>query len=105
MDNLDNIGPMIKKIVSNRELNTIIFTKEDNTDVEMEIIATFKNNNYKKIYYIMTDHTRSEKNELNVYYFYINYDENIDNETFYPVVDEKEINMVNDVFKQIQNNI
>ena len=106
-DNLDN---EIKQKAKSREMYKIIYTTEDGNDVEYEVVATFKSKKNKKIYYIMTDNTRSKKNELNITPFYINYDEKsdvyvADNEMFYPVVDDNELQMVLDVFDNIKNNL
>ena len=105
MDNklYDNIGSMVKKNAKSRDMYKILFTTEDGKDIEYEIILTFKSKENKKIYYIMTDNTRSTKNELNITSFYINYNEN--SEVFYPVVDDEELKMVFEVFDKVQSNL
>ena len=90
-----------KKEIINREMYKMIFTTKEGQDIEYEIILTFKNHTNKKIYYIMTDNTRSDNNELNITPFYVNYDDN----TFYPVLDDNELSMVLEVFNKIKNNL
>ena len=107
---LDNFESEIKKKAKERDMFKIIFTDQDGKDIEYEIILTFKSKKNKKIYYIMTDNTRSENNELNITPFYIDYDEEYEepseiNESFYPVDDEEELNMVLDVFNSVKGNI
>ena len=96
-----------KKEIINREMYKMIFTTKEGQDIEYEIILTFKNHTNKKIYYIMTDNTRTENNELNITPFYVNYDDNKLNEdnTFYPVLDDNELSMVFDVFNKIKNDL
>ncbi len=99
---LSNISNNIKK---NRDFYKIIFTNEENKDVEYEVVATFKSKSRKKIYYLLTDNERNKDNSLKISAYYINYDENGGKEIFYPVVDDQELKMVWDVFNKIQNEI
>ena len=107
INNFDNI---IKKEASKRDIHKFVFTDASGKDIEYEIIATFKNKANKKIYYIMTDNTRSNDNELNITAYYVNYTENsiemneVSND-FYPVVDDNELQMVFNVFNNIKDNI
>jgi uncharacterized protein YrzB (UPF0473 family) len=107
---LNNFESSIKKEAKSRDMYKIVFTDEFGKDIEYEIIATFKHKTNKKIYYIMTDNTRSNNNELNITAYYINYTGNdieineVSND-FYPVVDDNELKMVFDVFNKIKDNI
>ena len=56
---LNNFESSIKKEAKSRDMYKIVFTDEFGKDIEYEIIATFKHKANKKIYYIMTDNTRS----------------------------------------------
>ena len=107
---LDNFDSEVKKAAKSRDMYKIIFTTEDGKDMEYEIVATFKSKANKKIYYIMTDNTRSKDNELNITPFYIDYDEDDEepsdiDEGFYPVTDDDELKMVFDVFNDIKSNL
>ena len=103
-DNIyDNLESNIKNISLSRDMYKIVFETEDNKDIEYEIVATFRSKSKKKIYYIMTDNTRSDNDELNITAYYVNEDEAFDE--FYPVIDDNELKMVYDVFNKIQNNI
>ena len=94
----------IQKESRSREMYKIVFTTEDGKDIEYEILATFKNKETKKIYYIMTDNTRDLNNKLNISFFYVNYkgDNSKVVDNFYPVLDENELKMVMDVFDKIK---
>ena len=89
---------------NDKDLNKFIFTDINNNDIEYELVASFKNDQRKKIYYIMTDNTRSENNELNISFFYINYP-NMEDDTFYPVTDKEELDMVYQEFNKIKDQI
>ena len=107
---LDNLNKKIKKKAKSREMYKIVFTDEDGKDIEYEIILTFKSKANEKIYYVMTDNTRSINNELNIMAYYIDYDETLDepsdvNETFYPVVNDDELEMVMEVFNKVKETI
>jgi uncharacterized protein YrzB (UPF0473 family) len=107
---LDNLNKEIKKKAKSREMYKIVFTDEDGKDIEYEIILTFKSKGNEKIYYVMTDNTRSINNELNIMAYYIDYDETLDepsdvNETFYPVVNDDELEMVMEVFNKVKETI
>lgn len=104
-DNIyDNLESNIKNISLSRDMYKIVFTTEDDQDIEFEIVTTFRSKSRKKIYYIMTDNTRSENGELNILVFYVNDNEEA-TDKFYPVNDDDELKMVYDVFNKIQNNI
>lgn len=107
---LNNFDSLVKKAAKSRDMYKIIFTNEDGKDIEYEIILTFKSKENKKIYYIMTDNTRSENNELHITPFFIDYDEDDEepsemDESFYPVVDEDELKMVLNVFNNVKKNL
>ncbi len=107
---LDKMNSTVKQTAKSRDMYKIIFTTDDEKDIEYEIIATFKSSKNKKIYYIMTDNTRSDNNELNITPFYIDYDDEDDepseiNECFYPVEDDDELKMVFDIFNNIKSNL
>ena len=93
---------MIIKDIKSHDMYKVIFTTSDGKDIEYEIILTFKSKSNKKIYYIMTDNTRSNDNKLNITAFYVKYDDtfNSNDETFYPVVDDTELKMVLEVFNK-----
>ena len=106
-DNLDN---EIKKKAETRDMYKIIFTDAEGKDIEYEIVATFKDKANNKIYYIVTDNTRGPNNELKITAYYINYMENNNelddfNNTFYPVIDDDELQMVMDVFNNIKDRL
>ncbi len=105
-DNNIDFESMIKKATSTRDMNKIIFTTDEDENILFEIVASFKSKANKKIYYVMTDNTKNNKGELNISIFYINYDESKPEpsespETFYPVIDDNELNMVYDSFANI----
>ena len=99
----------IKKKVKSREMFKFIFTDDEGKDVEYEILATFRNKKTKRIYY-MTDNTRGSNNELNISFYYIDYNEdnhdiNVIDNTFYAVENDDEIKMVMEVFDKIKANL
>jgi uncharacterized protein YrzB (UPF0473 family) len=107
---VNDLGNEIKKKAKSREMYKIVFTDENGKDTEYEIILTFKSKENEKIYYVMTDNTRSSNNELNIMAYYVDYDETYDepsdvNETFYPVVNDDELNMVMEVFNKVKETI
>ena len=107
---LNNFDSLVKNAAKSRDMYKVIFTDEEGKDIEYEIILTFKSKKNKKIYYIMTDNTRSENNELNITPFFIDYDEDDEepsemDERFYPVVDDDELKMVLDVFSNAKGNL
>lgn len=105
---LKNFDSQIKNKAKSRDMYKIVFTNEDGKDIEYEIVATFRNNVTRRIYYIMTDNSRSDNNELNIMPFYVDYVEEVMDEIderFYPVEDDEEFKMVMDVFNTIKNNI
>lgn len=110
-DNIINkLAPALKAKTSSRDIYKQVFTTADGKDVEYEIIATFINRTRQKFYYIMTDNTKSENNELNISAFYVEYEGEDDDlteadEGFYPVEDDEELAMVMDVFNQIKGNL
>lgn len=106
MDNILHVNDdtKIKKASQERDMYKFIFTTSEGKDIEYEIILTFKNKVNNKIYYIVTDNTRSRDNELNITAFYVNYDNNED-DIFYPVTDDNELKMVFDVFNKVKNDL
>lgn len=105
---LKNFDSEIKKKTNSRDMFKIVFTDESGKDIEYEIVATFRNKNTRRIYYIMTDNTRSENNELNIVPFYVDYVEEVMDEIderFYPVEDDEEFEMVMNVFNAIKDSI
>lgn len=105
---LKNFDSEIKKKTNSRDMFKIVFTDENGKDIEYEILATFRNKVTRRIYYIMTDNTRSENNELNVVPFYIDYVEEVMDEIderFYPVEEDDEFKMVMNVFNAIKDSI
>ena len=106
---MDNNPDVIKSKSISRDIYKIIFTNEDNKDIEYEIIATIKCKSKKKIYYLLTDNTRDKDNKLKITAYYINYDDNKDlndiNDVFYPVIDNEELKSVFAIFNKIQNNL
>ena len=107
---LANLDKEIKKQAKSRDMYKIIFTDLNGKDIEYEILATFRNTKTKRIYYILTDHTRTDKNELKITAYYIDYQDE-DNEistfdnNFYPVEEDDELKMVMDVFNKIKENL
>lgn len=104
---LKNFDSEIKKKAKSREMFKFIFTDDEGKDVEYEILATFRNKKTKRIYYIMTDNTRSSNNELNISFYYIDYTEddsdiNVIDNSFYAVESEDEIKMIMEVFNKIK---
>ena len=98
--NVDFEKSIIEKAKS-RDMYKIVFTDSNDKDIEYEIVATFKNNTNKKLYYLLTDNTRTNK-ELNIFAYYTNYEDEVEDNLFYPVVEEEELNMVKEVFEKIK---
>ena len=98
--NVDFEKSIIEKAKS-RDMYKIVFTDSNDKDMEYEIVATFKNNTNKKLYYLLTDNTRTNK-ELNIFAYYTNYEDEVEDNLFYPVVEEEELNMVKEVFEKIK---
>lgn len=82
------------------------FIDENNLEKEYEVLATFKSKGQNKIYYLMTDNTFGENNQLNTYAFYVNHkeDENeiVEDEKFYSVEDENELLILDKAFNKIK---
>lgn len=75
------------------------FIDEFGNEVEYERLLSFKSKKNNKVYFVLTDNILNEKNEQNLYCYFINLDDH-DNK-FYPV-SEDEIKMVKDVYERVK---
>lgn len=77
----------------------ITFTDEFGNDVEYERLLSFKSKKNNKVYFVFTDNILNEKNEQNLYCYYIKLDDQ--ENKFYPVNGE-ELDMVKGVYERIK---
>ncbi len=104
----EKLEKKLKEVMAQKDFYKFTFIDENDKEIEYEIVLTFKSKSRKKIYYVLTDKTTNENNELNVTVYYIDYDEDYmmmdDDTTFHPVVDDEELSMVYDVLHKLQGN-
>ena len=81
-------------------LNKFNFTTEDGKNIEYEKLLSFRSKKNGKFYLVVTDNTRDEFDNLNIYAYYIS-----DNFNFSPVEDELELEMVTDVYNRVKGEI
>ncbi len=95
--------------MKDQELYKYTFIDDNNNEVDYEVLATFHNKNDKKIYYVMTDNTKSPNGKLNISVFYNEYKEEgkeiLTDEKFNPLTNEKELDMVLESFKNLQKEL
>ena len=84
--------------LNNIDPNKFIFEKEDGERIECETVLSFYAKDVDKNYILFTDNTYDEENNLRIYAYY----NSPDDETLKPVEDEKEFEMVNNIFEQIK---
>lgn len=76
------------------------FITEDGEKIEYEKLLSFRSKKNGKFYLVVTDNTRDEFDNLNIYAYYIS-----DNFNFSPVEDELELEMVTGVYNRIRGDI
>ena len=82
--------------LNNIDPNKFIFEKENGERIECETVLSFYAKDVDKNYILFTDNTFDEENNLRIYAYY----NSPDDETLKPVEDEKEFEMVNEIFEQ-----
>ena len=83
--------------MENTDFNKFEFIKENGEKIEYEKLVSFHSKKNGKFYMIVTDNTKDEFDNLNIYAYYMS-----NNFNFSPVEDEKELEMVNAVYDKIQ---
>lgn len=77
------------------------FVKENGEEVECEKILSFHSDKTNKYYLLFTDNKQNEQDELNIYTYYM-----IPNDdTLYPVTEEKEFAMVKEIYDKIRGDL
>lgn len=85
------------------DLGTVTIIK-DGKEVECEILFTFENEKFRKLYIGYTDHSRDETNRENIYYGAIRVDIDYDKlgyNSLEPVTNPEEVELVQEVLNEI----
>ena len=72
------------------------FKKENGEEIECEVVFDFYSEDMKKNYMLITDNTKDEDGNLNIYIYYTD----PDNDDLIPVDDDEEFELVAKVFEE-----
>ena len=77
------------------------FLSEDGKEIECELVLSFYIKNKDKNYMLFTDHTYDEDKNLKIYVYY----NTSKDETLIPVTDDKEFEIIENIYKNIQEGV
>ncbi|NLC48710.1 MAG: DUF1292 domain-containing protein [Tenericutes bacterium] len=81
----------------------LIIKNDEGLEIENDILFTFESSETNKVYVIYTNYEKDEENNIKVYSACYNI--NDENRTLEEVTTEKELNTINEILKNIQDEV